>query len=169
MDYNKIRKRPTQWLSLTGMTIEEFDALLPYFSAQWEEYNSHYTLDGKLRQRICYTRVCSILPRIETKLFFVLLFCKTNPLQEQHAAYFGITQPQANKMIHLLLRLLHKTLKELQMIPERNAMRLSQTVKSLSDVLLDGTERPIQRSCDYELQEEQFSGKKKDTASKITS
>jgi hypothetical protein len=161
MDYNKIRKRPTQWLSLTGMTIEEFDALLPYFSAQWE--------DGKLRQRICYTRVCSILPRIETKLFFVLLFCKTNPLQEQHAAYFGITQPQANKMIHLLLRLLHKTLKELQMIPERNAMRLSQTVKSLSDVLLDGTERPIQRSCDYELQEEQFSGKKKDTASKITS
>ena len=161
MDYNKIRKRPTQWLSLTGMTIEEFDALLPYFSARWEEYNAHYTLDGKQRQRICYTRVCSILPSIEIKLFFVLLFCKTNPLQKQHAAYFSITQPQANKMIHLLLMLLHKTLKELQMLPKRNAMQLSQTLKSLSDVLLDGTERPIQRSSDYELQEEQFSGKKK--------
>lgn len=161
MDYNKIRKRPTQWLSLTGMTIEEFDALLPYFTAQWEEYNSHYTLDGKLRQRTCYTRVCSILPGTEIKLFFILLFCKTNPLQEQHAAYFGITQPQANKMIHILFSLLHKTLKELQMMPEGNSLRLSQTIKGLSDVLLDGTERPIQRSCDYELQEEQFSGKKK--------
>jgi hypothetical protein len=161
MEYNKIRKRPAQWLSLTGMTIEEFDALLPYFCAQWAEYNAHHTLEGKPRQRISYTRVCSILPGIEVKLFFILLFCKTNPLQEQHAAYFGITQPQANRMIHLLLSLLHKTLKELQMVPERNSLRLSQAVKSISDVLLDGTERPIQRSCDYELQEEQFSGKKK--------
>jgi hypothetical protein len=40
-------------------------------------------------------------------------------------------------------------------------MRLSQTLKGLSDVLLDGTERPIQRSCDYEFQKEQFSGKKR--------
>jgi hypothetical protein len=80
------------------MTIEKFDALLPYFSAQWEEYNAYYTLDGKECQRICYTQVFSILPSIEIKLFFVvLLFCKTNPLQEQHAAYFGITQPQANR------------------------------------------------------------------------
>jgi len=38
---------------------------------------------------------------------------------------------------------------------------LKSVFPGLSDVLLDGTERPIQRSCDYELQEEQFSGKKK--------
>jgi len=58
------------------MTIEKFDALLPYFFAQWEEYNSHYTLNGKPRQKICYTQVCSILPCIEIKLFLSCSFAK---------------------------------------------------------------------------------------------
>ncbi|HEY5536127.1 MAG TPA: transposase family protein [Ignavibacteria bacterium] len=33
---------------------------------------------------------------------FLLIYLKTNPLQEHHAASFGITQPQANILIHLL-------------------------------------------------------------------
>ena len=44
---------------------------------------------------------------------------------------------KASNIIHLLLKLPHKTLKELQMILERNAMKLNQTVKELSDVLLE--------------------------------
>jgi hypothetical protein len=57
--------------------------------------------------------------------------------------------------------MIYLILKELHMLLERNARRLSQTLKSVSDVLLDGTERQIQRSCDYELQEEKFGGKKR--------
>jgi hypothetical protein len=45
------------------------------------------------------------------KALFILLFCKTNSLQEQHAAYFGITQPQANKMIHFLFNAIAPDLK----------------------------------------------------------
>ncbi|OAV73745.1 hypothetical protein Barb7_02886 [Bacteroidales bacterium Barb7] len=51
------------------------------------------------------------LPAIENKLFFILVFMKTNPLQQHHAASFGITQPKANMFIHLFVPLLRKTLK----------------------------------------------------------
>ncbi|KAA6321567.1 hypothetical protein EZS27_028796, partial [termite gut metagenome] len=41
----------------------------------------------------------SSLPTVEDKLFFILVFMKTNPLQEHHAAGFGISQPKANMFI----------------------------------------------------------------------
>jgi len=44
MTYDKIKKNSVQLLSLTGFTIEEFEAFLPYFKANWDEYYSHFTL-----------------------------------------------------------------------------------------------------------------------------
>jgi hypothetical protein len=41
----------------------------------------------------------------------LLIYFKTNPLQEHYAASFGIIQPKANILIHLLSDLLRKALK----------------------------------------------------------
>lgn len=46
-------------------------------------------------------------------------------------------------------------------MPEENHLRLVHTLRSYTDVILDGTERPIERSIDEEHQQECFSGKKK--------
>jgi hypothetical protein len=48
----KIKRNLPQLLSMTGFTIEEFEEFLPHFSLKWEEYNAHFTLFGKERQRI---------------------------------------------------------------------------------------------------------------------
>ena len=82
-------------------------------------------------------------------------------MQEYHAATFGMTQPQSNTLIHLFSDVLMKTLKRLGELPEENHLRLVHTLRTYTDVFLDGTERPIQRSQDEELQRECFSGKKK--------
>jgi hypothetical protein len=89
-----------------------------------------------------------------------LVYLKTNPLQEHHAASFGMTQSQANLLIHLLSGLLRKTLKRLGELPERNEFRVMHIIKSCQDVLIDGVERPIQRPQASDLQTACYSGKK---------
>jgi DDE superfamily endonuclease/Helix-turn-helix of DDE superfamily endonuclease len=161
MQYEISKKRPVQFLSITSLSVEDFDFLLPYFHDQWDEYNRIYTLKGKLRQRISFIRKDTIVPKVADKLLFLLVYLKTNPLQEHHAASFGITQPQANDLIHLLSGILRKTLKFLGELPERNEHKLKYILSNVKDVLLDGVERPIQRPQASDLQKSCYSGKKK--------
>ena len=136
MYYDKIRHRHSQVLAATGLTPVEFDALLITFKYHWDEYYSHFTLEGKVRQRISYNRKTSVLPLIQDKMFFILVYLKANPLQELHAIQFEMTQPQANRWIHLL------------------------SEQGCEEVLLDGTERPVQRPLDEDRQSACYSGKK---------
>ena len=160
MQYDKIKTRPVQFVGITGLKVEDFNFLLPYFKAEWDEYNEFFTLDGLPRQRKSYSRVDTVIPKIADKLMFLLIYLKTNPLQEHHAASFGMTQSQANILIHLLCGLLRKTLKRLGELPERNEYRLKYILKLCEDVLLDGVERPIQRPQASDLQKACYSGKK---------
>ena len=160
MQYDKIKKRPVQFLGITGLTVADFDFLLPHFKIEWDNYNDIFTLEGKPRQRKSYSRTDSILPKVSDKLFFVLIYLKTNPLQEQHAASFQMTQPQANILILLLSDILRKTLKQLGELPERYEYRVKHVIASCEDVLLDGVERPIQRPQASDLQKASYSGKK---------
>lgn len=160
LKYDKIRKNPVQFLSLTGFKPEEFDELALDFRIDWEQYSNHFTLEGKPRQRIALPRKTNILPSVQDKLLFILVYLKTFPLQELQAATFSMTQPQANIWIHLLSPVLRKTLKRLGELPERNNQKLELLLKDCPDVLLDGVERSIQRPLNTEQQQECYSGKK---------
>jgi hypothetical protein len=160
MKYDKVRKNPSQLLSLTGFIQTEFEAFLPTFKYHWEEYYSHFTLEGKLRQRISYNRKTSQIPLISDKLLFILSYMKNNPLQEYHGATYGMTQPQCNVWVHRLSDVLYKTLKTLGELPDRNHLRVQHLVQQCEDVLPDGTERPIERPQDFDRQKSCYSGKK---------
>ena len=67
MYYDKIRHRHSQVLAATGLTPVEFDALLVTFKYHWDEYYSHFTLEGKVRQRISYNRASSDTGRMGLK------------------------------------------------------------------------------------------------------
>lgn len=102
----------------------------------------------------------TVLSLIQDKMFFILVYLKTNPLQELHAIQFEMTQPQANRWIHLLSEILRRTLKTLGELPDRNSKRLIHILQGCEEVLLDGTERPIQRPLDEDWQSACYSGKK---------
>ena len=36
MQYDKIKKRPVQFQSLTSLSVQNFNFLLPYFKAEWD-------------------------------------------------------------------------------------------------------------------------------------
>lgn len=158
---DNLKKNPVQFLSLTGFSSEEFEELATEFRIEWDQYSSHFTLEGKQRQRKALPRKTSVLPGYQDKLLFLLVYLKTFPLQELQAATFSMTQPQANFWIHLLTSILRKTLKRLKELPERNNQKLELLLKDCSDVLLDGTERSIQRPQDSGQQQDCYSGKKK--------
>jgi hypothetical protein len=160
MKYDKIRKNPVQFLSLTGFTLDEYDWLSVEFKVEWDDYITHFTIEGKPRQRIALPRKKSVLSQTHDKLLFILVYLKAFPLQELHAASFGMTQPQANMWIHLLAGILRKTLKRLGELPERNHQKLDTLLKDCEQVLLDGVERAIQRPLDEEQQRACYSGKK---------
>ena len=157
---DKIRKNPAQFLSLTSFAPDEFNELAIEFRIEWEQYSNHYTLEGKPRQRIALPRKTNVLPGVQDKLLFILVYLKTFPLQELQAVTFSMTQPQANLWIHLLSPILRKTLKRLRELPERNSQKLEQLLQNCPEVLLDGVERGIQRPLNAEQQKDCYSGKK---------
>lgn len=161
LQLDKLRKNPVQLLSLTGFSTQEFDQLADEFRIEWDQYSTHFTLEGKQRRRKALPRKTNVLPGYQDKLLFILVYLKTFPLQELQGATFSMTQPQANFWIHLLTPILRKTLKRLQELPERNNQKLELLLKDCPDVLLDGVERNIQRPQDSEQQKESYSGKKK--------
>ena len=64
MRYDKVKKNAPQLLSLTGLSVEDFAYLLPFFKDEWDAYSSCFTLEGKPRHRISYNRKNSHLPMV---------------------------------------------------------------------------------------------------------
>ena len=161
MKYKELKEKPQQFESLCGHNVNAFEAMDEKFSTIYENHFSHFTLDGKERVRAKVKRSDNVFESSGDALFFLLSYIKNNPLQEYHAAQYGLSQPQANVWIHLLCTLLHKTLDKNKNLPARSDKTLISVLKNVSTVFIDGTERPVQRSSDYPTQKEQFSGKKK--------
>ena len=67
MYYDQLRHRHSQVLAAPGLTPVELDALLVTFKYHWDEYYSHFTLEGKVRQRISYNRASSDTGRMGLK------------------------------------------------------------------------------------------------------
>ncbi len=158
--YTELSGNPKALLAHTGLKPAEFETLCHVFDDCWKQYSKYNTLEGKPRVRQNRSRKNEILPTSEDKLLFVLYYLKTNPLQEVLASAFGMYQPHASAWLKRLLPRLEEALAETDSLPERHSERLYRAVLDQDTVLIDGTERPIQRSVDNATQREHFSGKK---------
>lgn len=160
--YSELSKQPRRFLALTSYTVQEFHALLPYFRTEFEDYVRKHTLDGKRRtQRKYSTYKNSPLPTIEDKMLFILIYLKQANTQEIHGTLFGMSQPKANKWIHLLHLILNRALGAADELPVRDAAQLNLSEEEQSLFFHDGTERPINRPKSKEDQRMYYSGKKK--------
>jgi hypothetical protein len=163
MTYRTVCKDIKRLRSMTGFDRRGFEVLHGVFAEVALEYLRHFTWEGKERQRGYSVKRDSVFKSTEDMLLFLLSYLKNNPLQEYHAALFGMTQPQANVRIGLLTGWLHTSLERLGELPPANQQQFDRAVSEATELLLDGTERPIPRSVDYQTQEEHFNGKKSGT------
>jgi Helix-turn-helix of DDE superfamily endonuclease len=161
LKYEQMKGKELQFKSLAGMSVEEFDWLHNDYEVEWNSYIAHYTLSGVPRIRSHRVRKDGKPESSQDQLLFILHYLKSNALQEHHGATYGMSQPQVNLWIHLLLMLLRKTLKSAGELPERRAGKIKELLSQTEQVFMDGTERDIQRPGDFEEQKEHYSGKKK--------
>src|SRR5262247_2796280 len=163
--YNELKNKPREFLAATGLKLAEFEQLLPAFQTAYEQtYPPHLTQEGQTRQRQSGGGATGALPQIADKLFFILVYQKTNPLQTMHGLQFGVSQPQANDWMHRLLPVLQQALRTLGEAPERDARRVASRARAHAggpDLTIDGSERRRPRPQDHTQQKAHYSGKKK--------
>jgi hypothetical protein len=165
LSYDKVKGKPREFLAATGVTVLEFERLLPAFQAAYEhQYPSDLTYEGKARQRSAGGGAKGTLPSFADKLLFILRYQKTNPLQVMHGLQFALSQSQTHYWIHRLLPVLQHALREMGHAPERDAQRVETSALALAgapNLAVDGTERRRQRPRDALKQKAHYSGKKK--------
>ena len=164
LNYDDLRKKPRVFLSVTSVTVVEFQVLLVAFAQAFEEV-SHLTAEGKPRKRKRGGgQIGGKLPRLEDKLLFILSYIKNYPLQTYHGLQFGMSQPKANVQIHSLLPKLKRGLEILGCQPARTAEDLVERLKNqieVGELVQDGVERMRERPLDEDEQKLYYSGKKR--------
>ncbi len=86
-----VQARPTEFLDLTSLTLDEFQQLVPPFEAAFQAHMAAWRLDGKPRtaRRFSVYQNCP-LPTPEDRLFFLLTYLKTYTLQVVQGRLFGM-------------------------------------------------------------------------------
>lgn len=159
-NYQDLKNNQKQFLAVTGLKLEIFEQLLTFFDLVWDEYITHFTVAGAERRRPKKTRKDGVFPDTPTMLVFILSYLKNNPLQETHAAAYGMSQPQANVWVHFLKKILRDALSKADCLPCRDVAALNKLLQEDQAILVDASERPIPRPGDRDVQQEFYSGKK---------
>ena len=167
LTYEKIKNKPEVLISLTTLRREEFEKLSEFFEQEWQAYTKQYTLEGKPRDRKASIRSNTVLRTAEDRLLFILYHLKGNAIQQLMAITFEMKQAQVSLWIKLLSKLLRDALAQQGFLPLRKTEQLKKVLENENTVLLDATEREMQRPTDYEVQKEYYSGKKRIILSKI--
>jgi transposase len=146
--------------ALTGLNRKAFDALLPDFEQAYEASRiaakpvRKWARGGGRKAR---------LQRIEAKLFYILFYFKCYPTFDLAGILFDLDRSQTHEWMHELQPVLEAALGEKKMLPERKLRSLETFLELFPGVermMIDGTERPIQRP-QADEQQLNYSGKKR--------
>ena len=109
LKYDELKEKPREFLSVTSLTDEEFQVLLPTFE-KWYDLSAKPKPKPRTRkkQRASGGGRKAKLSDITDKLLLILAYQKTAPLQTWHGLQFGISQGRVNYWVHRLLPVLQK-------------------------------------------------------------
>ena len=144
--------------AMTGLNRKAFDALLPTFSKIYEQ-----TCSSQPRQRAVGGGRKARLRHVQDKLFFILFYFKCYPTFDIAGLLFDLHRSQAHEWMHRLQTLLETALGQKMVLPERKLDSIEAFLErfpGVKRVMIDGTQRPIQRPQDPEQQQLNYSGKK---------
>ena len=159
LDIQRVLNQDRLLRALTGLNRKAFDELLKTFSPVYEQscqtQPRQRAVGGGRKARLCGT---------QEKLFFILFYFKCYPTFDLTGIIFDLHRSQAHDWMHRLQPLLEATLGEKLVLPERKLDSLEAFLErfpGVKRVMIDGTERPIARPQNPEVQQANYSGKKK--------
>ena len=148
--------------ALTGMSVAEFERLLPSFTAG---LNKAQVKVKKERKRAVGGGRQHTLQTPANKLFFVLLYLKCYPTFDLAGLLYEVDRSQTQRWLKTLLPVLEEVLGWQLVLPQRRIGTLEEFIQhfpALKDVFVDGTDRPGQRPQQTKAQREHYSGKQQD-------
>src|SRR5260370_12530480 len=147
--------------ALTGLSVAEFEDLRESFCWNLKEYRIRITPE---RKRGIGGGRKSELATDEDKLFAILLYLKSYPTFDVFGFHIGLERTRAFRWTQLLFPVLEMTLKRRLVLPERKITSVEEFQRlfpEIKEILVDGTERKIQRPQKKKRQNKTYSGKKK--------
>jgi hypothetical protein len=161
LDLERIVQNDRLMRATTGLNRQAFEALLPTFTRTYEQSRQKPV---EKRQRAAGGGRKATLRTPQHKLFYILLYCKCYSTFDLMGVLFGFDCSCACVWAHELLPILEQALGHKQVLPERKLRSLTEFLERFPEVktvIVDGTERPVQRPKQAEAQKEHYSGKKK--------
>lgn len=160
-----------QLRSLIGLDLQAFEVLLKEFIACLKEAQTKRK-PKKHRQRKPGGGRKSAIGSSEHQLIFILFYLKNYPTYDVLAFMFNISRACSCMSVKRLLPILEQALKNLKVLPKRMSdppEELLQLIESVGHVLIDATERPIQRPQKPARQKNTTAGRKVITPLRIRS
>lgn len=160
MNINKLHKNARAMKALTGISLQEFNELVPAFERELQ----HYALSKPNRQRKPGGGQKGHLKTAEDKLFFILFYLKTYPTFDVLAFWSNKSRNRAWEAAMVYLELLEKALGKKIVLPQRKINSVEEFLEKfpeVKDIFVDGTERRMQRPKKAKRNKRQYSGKKK--------
>lgn len=163
MNLNRLLKEDRLLRALTGLNLKALEELKPEFEKALAEAPIPRRSQTP-RQREEGAGRKPRLVTVEQKLVYILFYFKCYPTFDLAGVLFDLDRSQAHRWMHRLQPILETALGEKMALPKRKLRSLDEFLDcfpELERVILDGTERPIQRSKDKDKQRKDYSGKKK--------
>jgi hypothetical protein len=154
-----------QFKALTGLTLNAFRQLLPFFAESYAEaVVEHYERHKDTRKRRPGAGQKGRLNTMFKKLFFILYYLKVYPTFDVLGYHFALDRSKACTNVHKLLPILIRALDKAGALPKRlfkSIAEIRAAFTGILDLLIDATERSHRRPKDVEAQQQKYSGKKK--------
>ena len=152
--------------AVIGMSPKQFFILLPVF----EKFLNAKKEDDKKNKLKPDNGKEGQLKTSSDKLLFMLCYLKCYPSFDVIGFMFDMSGSSANIWFSKLLPILIQTFDALSVLPKtkfESVEQLRDAFKNYNTLIIDATERVIQRPQDKDLQKEHYSGKKSSTPLKI--
>lgn len=163
LNIERVLKDDRLMRAMTGMHLKAFNALKVAFAQALAEAAIPRRSQAP-RQRATGAGRKPSLATVEHKLFYIVVYFKCYPTFDLAGLLFDMDRSQANRWMHRLQPVLEAALGKKMALPKRRISSMDEFIKAFPGVkriILDGTERPIQRSGDKDKQKQNYSGKKK--------
>lgn len=147
--------------AMTGLNRKAFEELLPSFTTAYEQ--RLINVEAERKRAVGGGRKATLGTMAEKQLY-ILLYCKCYPTFDLLSVLFSFDRSCAHDWVHRLIPILETALGQKQALPVRKLRSMEEFLErfpEVKEVILDGTERPVQRPKDAEKQKDHYSGKKK--------
>ncbi len=145
-------KNDRQYRAATGLDFDKFQALQQVFSRHFVA-KKNSKVGGKITR----------FTENGEALFFVLFYLKTYPTLQVLGLQFGISDTCSHDNLSYLMPFLKAALRDKNTLVSRifeSQESFEKAFEGVEDIFIDGTEFPIERADNQEVQEKGYSGKK---------